>query len=626
VRARKILGYDPVAVLEQVRQGVLELSAEYDATYDEILRQLATAGIELVPCDGLSPAERDWVRDLFRRRIRAQIAPLLLANRQRIPDLPTGSLQLLVRMSDSAGRRKPRHALIELPARLPRFHVLPGGGRRTRVILVDEIVRLELPSIFALFKHDIHEAWAIRLTRDAELDVDDDFSMSWSAKLSAGLKKRERGLPVRLVYDATLPPEMLKLAMRKLAITKQDTLMPGGRHLRRSDFIQFPEVGGRRLRYPPALVVPHGELPADGSLLASIRKGDRLLHVPYNPFAQFIDLLREAALDPKVKSIRITLYRLARNSHVILSLIAARRNGKQVTAVVELQARFDEEANIHWAERLKAAGVEVVFGVPGLKVHSKLLLIERLEAKGGGLYAVVGTGNFNEESAAVFEDMLLMTADRRITREVAMLFNFFRKSYLQLKFQHLLVSPWITRERVAQGIDAEIAAARKGRPAALDFKLNHLADSALIAQLTRAAEAGVAVRLNVRGMFSLLPGQVREGRPIEAMAVIDRYLEHSRLMRFERGGKPLLVLGSGDLMPRNLDRRVEVFAPVYDERIRRYIEQVLELHWADEASARILDDKQRNRRRGEGRRGGLRVQQEIARLNRQLHGTPEDTP
>lgn len=622
-RTLGLIGYDAGDVLEKVRRTVLELSAEYETAYEEIVEGLAAAGVCLRTPDQLDEGQRGWMRRRFRERIRAEIAPLLLMHRDHVPDLRSGSLQLVVRLSDSKDRHKTRHALIELPPHLPRFHVLPGRGAHREVLILDDIVRDRLPAIFALFPHDKREAWAMRLSRDAELDMDDDIRLGWSAKMAASLKKRERGAPVRLVYDSAMPKETLALVTGKLGVSKHDTLVPGGRHLRRSDFIQFPEIGRRKLRYPAPLVAPHCDLPEDGSLLASIRRRDVLLHVPYNPFDQFVELLREAALDPKVTAIRMTLYRLARHSDVIRSLIAARRCGKEVTAVVELQARFDEQANIDWAERLKEAGVEVIFGIPGLKVHAKLLMIERRGDHGSEFVAGVGTGNFNEDSAAVFEDMLLLTADRRITKEVAQLFTYFRRSYLHIRFQHLLVSPWITRERVDGLIAAEVARAKKGHRALVDLKLNHLADPAMVETLHQAAEAGVEVRLNVRGMFSMQPGQSRGGTPIQAMAVIDRYLEHSRLLRFHQGGKPLLYLGSGDLMPRNLDHRIEVYAPVLSPRIRAYVERVMDLHWEDRASARVLDDKQSNQRRAGHGRKRPRVQQEIARLNQELHRCPE---
>ena len=616
-RARRLIGHDPADVLEQVRGRVLEFNREYDEVFQDVLARLEKAGIRLVDERGLDEEQAAFVRGHFRRHVRAGLSPVLLGRGGRLPDLHERNVYLAVRLEEGA-KGKVRHALVDIPAELPRFLVLPGGGRGRAIILLDDVVRLMLPEIFALFRPRRAEAWAFKLTRDAELEVDDDLALSYSAKLAAGIKRRAHGAPVRFLYDAAMPQDLLALVARKLT-TRRDTLIPGGRIHKRSDFLRFPAVGGARLQYPPALVTPHAGLPAEGSLLAAIRARDVLLHVPYNPFSQFVDLLREAALDPKVTGIHMTLYRVARDSDVIRALVSARRNGKQVTAVVELQARFDEQANIRWAERLRDEGVEVVFGVPGLKVHSKLLLIERGR---DGMYAGVGTGNFNEDTAAVFEDLLLLTADTRITREVALLFSYFRKTYLQVQFKHLLVSPWATRQRLDELIQAETALAREGRPARIDIKVNNLADPALIDRLHKAAAAGVELRLNVRGMFGMRPGWVREGAPVQAMAVIDRFLEHSRVLRFHGGARPQFFLGSGDILPRNLDRRVEVMVPVHDPDIRAYLDRVLELYWEDRASARVLDDGQSNAHRAVDR-AGPRVQEEIARLNHELHTRKE---
>ncbi|MFA7329515.1 MAG: polyphosphate kinase 1 [Candidatus Delongbacteria bacterium] len=620
-KAVKLVGHDPGAVLELVRQRVLELNQEYDEVFQGVLEELGRAGIRLVGHEDLDSAQADFVREHFRRQVRSELSPMLLGRRGRLVELDERKVYLAVRVLEGP-RGRVRHGLIDLPAHLPRFLVLPGSGRTRQVILLDDIVRLMLPEVFALFQPERAEAWAFKITRDAELDVEDDLALSYSAKLAASLKKRAHGATVRFLYDGAMPRGLLDLLVIKLGISRRDALLPGGRIHKRSDFLGFPQMGGRRLHYPPSLVTHHRDLPADGSLLAAIRRRDVLLHVPYNPFSQFVDLLREAALDPKVTAIRMTLYRVARSSDVVRALVSARRNGKQVTAVVELQARFNEQDNLRWAEKLRDEGVDVVFGVPGLKVHSKLLLIERSEGKERRLYAGVGTGNFNEDTAAVFEDMLLLTADPRITREVAQLFAYFHKTYLQVQFSHLLVSPWTARERLEKLIKQESARASAGQPARIDIKMNNLADHRLIDRLYGAAAAGVAVRLNVRGMFALKPDGTQQDGCIQAMAIIDRYLEHSRVIRIDHPKKPVVYLGSGDMLPRNLDRRVEVFAPVYDPGICAYLGQVMDLYWEDRGSAREYDDQQSNvRRHPTG--DGPRVQVEIARLNQVLHSRQE---
>lgn len=619
--ALKQIHHDPQAVLDEVQRRVLLLHKSYNNTYQQLISELALNGIRLINEQQLDDSQREFCRDHFQRKIRSELSPLLIRPREPLPDLHDGNIYLAVRMWDSKGKRKKRHALVELPHSLDRFVVLPGKGPETTLVIVDDIVRMMMPSIFALFKQDTMAAWTIKLTRDAELDLDDDLSLSYSAKMAASLKKREHGLPVRFVYDEALPTDFLNLLTHLFKISANDTLLPGGRYHNRSDLISFPEVGRRKLRYPAAMVTPHRQIPLTDSILSVIRRRDLLLHVPYHPFGQFVNLMREAALDPKVSSIQATLYRLARNSSVIRSLITARRNGKHVRAVVELQARFDEQANIDWAQRMREEGIEVIFGVPGLKVHSKMVLIERKLREGTQKFACVGTGNFNEDTARVFEDMLLMTADPRITKEVDQIFRFFNKTYLQLDFKHLLVSPWNTRSTIEELIRFEMAEAQAGRPATIQIKNNNLADFPLIDLLYEAAEAGVHLKLNVRGMFSMRPGHKDHPGKIEAMGIVDRYLEHSRIMHFHHGGEARIYLGSGDLLPRNLERRVETFAPIYDPALRSYIEQVLALHWEDNRKARVLNHDLDNRYRGrQGRRGGRRVQDQIARLNRKLHG------
>lgn len=614
-KAARLIGHDPESVLERVRQGVLEFNEEYDRAFSQVLEELAMAGVRLVAPEELAADQQDVIRTYFRKHVRAALSPALIGRRGRLTDLDERRVHLAVQLVEAKGGRV-RHGIIDVPISLPRFHVLPAKGRTRQVVLLDDIIRSMLPEVFALFRPSSAKAWAFKITRDAELDLDDDLVFSYSAKLAASLKRRAHGATVRLLYDADMPPELLALLVSKLGIRRKDTLLPGGRIHKRSDFMAFPDLGLASHSYPRLAAIPHAHLPADSSLFASLRERDVLLHVPYNPFSQFIDLLREAALDPKVTALRMTLYRVARSSDVVRALVAARRNGKQVTVVVELQARFNEEDNIRWAERMRDEGVDVVFGVPGLKVHSKLLLVERIENRSRRYYAGIGTGNFNEDTAAVFEDMLLLTADPRITGEVAQLFAYFRKTYLQLRFEHLLVSPWTTRERIERMIKAESSRATHGHAARLDIKVNNLADHRIIEKLYTAAESGVELRLNVRGMFALRNSWPRKGAPVQSMAIIDRFLEHSRIIRAQGAKGSQVYIGSGDILGRNLDRRVETFVPIFDQEIASYIGKVLDLHWEDQASARVLDDGLSNILRS-GK--GTRVQQEIARLNQELH-------
>jgi polyphosphate kinase len=620
-RAKATIGHDPHRVLEAVTRQVARMQEEYNTTYDEVIQELHRNNIHLLDETQLTPAQARWVLQYFRENVQTSLTPVLFKVGEPLPPLQERSIHLAVRMSDSKGRRKQRYAMIELPPDLQRFVEIPGGEGACNLILVDDIVRLMLPEIFALFKQDVYEAWTIKLTRDAELDLEDDISLSYSAKMAEGLKRRKEGLPVRFVYDSSLPADFLKLLKRKLGVTDEDTLLPGGRYHNRSDLIRFPRVGSRSLRYPSIEPVYHRGLPLNGSLLSAIRKRDRLLHFPYNPFQQFVMLLREAALDPKVRRIRITLYRLAASSDVIRALITARRNGKKVMAVVELQARFDENANIQWAQQLQDEDIDVVFGVAGLKVHCKLVHIERDEGEGKGDYACISTGNFNEDTAGAFEDMMLLTARPGIVREVDQLFEFFTKPYLQLSFQHLLASPWNTRTALGLMIAREISEARAGRPAGIHLKLNNLGDYALITQLYEAAAAGVDVRLNVRGMYCLRTGPGTVGEHIQSMAIIDRNLEHSRIYCFHNAGTPRYYIGSGDFLPRNFERRVETAVPILEPELQAYLHELLELYWHDNRKARLLDMENLNAYRGSRQRRALRVQHEVRDLVRRLHSS-----
>ncbi|MCA9782773.1 MAG: polyphosphate kinase 1 [Candidatus Cloacimonetes bacterium] len=618
-RARSYIGHDPHRVLEAVTRTVAQLHADYNSTYDDVIQELHRNRIHLLNETQLSPEQEAWVRSFFRANVQTELSPVLFKPGEPLPSLQERSIYLAVRMSDSRKKRKQRYAMIELPPDLQRFVVIPGQDDEDTLIFVDDIVRLMLPEIFALFKQDVYEAWTVKLTRDAELDLEDDISLSYSAKMAEGLKRRKEGLPVRFVYDGSLPRDFLKQLMRKMGVTQEDTLLPGGRYHNRSDLIRFPQVGSRSLRYPAEAPVTHSGLPLDGSLLSAIRKRDRLLHFPYNPFQQFVMLLREAALDPKVQRIRITLYRLAQNSDVIRALITARRNGKRVLVVVELQARFDENANLNWAQQLQDEDIDVVFGVAGLKVHSKLVHIEREERGKTAGYVCIATGNFNEDTAGAFEDMMLLSARPELVHEVSQLFEFFTKPYLQLKFHHLLASPWNTREALGLLIAKEISEARAGRRAEIHLKLNNLGDYALIDQLYEAAEAGVRVRLNVRGMFCARAGKDTVGRQIQAMAVVDRYLEHSRIYSFHNGGSPRYYIGSGDFLPRNFERRVETAVPIMDPGIQAYLQELLEIYWKDSRKARLLDTEQPNSYRDGDHQSGLRAQEEIRNLVMRTH-------
>jgi polyphosphate kinase len=489
--------------------------------------------------------------------------------------------------------------------------------------LLDDVIRHGLVDIFSILNFDRIEAFTIKLTRDAELEIDEDLSQSLIKKVYKSLKQRKEGSPVRLIYDSQIPRAFLDLLTRRLGLTDSDTIIPGGRYHNFKDFMNFPIRGMSQMKYTPIAFLGHKDLDSQKSLLEAVKRKDILLHFPYQSFDYVIDLLREASIDPKVTSIKITLYRVARNSSVVNALINAVRNGKAVTVVLELQARFDEEANINWANRLQEEGARVIYGVPGLKVHSKLCLITIKEKGKPFHYALIGTGNFNEDTARIYGDHSLLTVDKRLTKEVANIFEFFESNYKLNPFKHLIVSPFQMRKKLSRLIQHEIKNAEIGREAYIILKLNNLVDPPLIKKLYEASEAGVKIRLIVRSMFSLVPGVPQLSSNIEAISIVDKFLEHSRVFVFCNGGNARYFISSADIMQRNIDHRLEVTCPIYDKSIQDELKNYLEIQWRDNVKARILNDGLTNSIKVEDSGKKIRSQLEIYDYLRKL--TSKDT-
>jgi polyphosphate kinase len=596
-KGRKLLGHDPKTVLREIKEIILRQQAVFQGIYADLLEEMAKQGIHLVNETELTPEQGSFVKSYFRREVRPKLTPLMVRDKVRFPELHDKSIYLATRLRTKGGKND-RFSLIEVPTDvLPRFLILPQVGREQYVILLEDVIRYNLKEIFSLFEFDSIESHVAKVTRDAELDIDDDVTESYVRKVVKGIKQREEGSPVRLICDRELSEEFRKLLVRKLGLKTEDSFVPGGRTHNHKDFIDFPRVGRQALLYPRLDPVPVPELEAKGSILAAIRARERLLYFPYQPFDYVIDLLREAAIDPKVIAIKVTLYRVARHSGVANALLNAARNGKQVTAIIELQARFDEEANVALANQLQKEGAQVIFGVPGLKVHAKIGLIVRKE--GGKLtrYAFLGTGNLNEDTAKIYTDHCLFTTDRRLTREVEAVFDFLQDNYRVSDFKHLIVAPVGFREGMVKLVKTEIKNARRGKEAYIHLKLNNIADPEMIGLLYEAADAGVKLRLNVRGMYSPLPSAVKNAQNFEAIGIVDRFLEHSRIFVFANGGNERVFLSSGDWMTRNLDRRVEVTFPVYDAALQRELKEFLDLQWQDNVKARILDEQLSNQYR-----------------------------
>ncbi|MDZ7361666.1 MAG: polyphosphate kinase 1 [candidate division KSB1 bacterium] len=622
-KAVSIVGDDPKKVLAKIHEVVLSQQAEFNRIYQEILQELEREKIFIINERQLEGEQARFVKDYFRQHVRPTLVPLMIDQLPQFPELKDHAIYLAVCLSSASEAQKTKYALIELPAVLPRFLVLPPQGENQYLILLDDVIRFCLDEIFSIFNFDRFSAFTIKLTRDAELDIDQDISESLIRKVHKSVKQRKLGTPVRFIYDRDMPEDLLKFLIRNLQLSKTDgNLMPGARYHNFKDFINFPKIGPPHLRYNSFTPLPHHAINHQKSLFKIIQKRDILLHYPYHTFDYVIDLLREAAIDPHVTAIKITLYRVAKNSNVINALINAAKNGKSVTAVVELQARFDEEVNVHWAQLLQEEGVRVIDGVPGLKVHAKLILIHRKEKHKTIRYACLGTGNFNETTAKIYSDHSFLTCHAGITREVEQVFDFLENKYQRSAFKHLLVSPFNMRQRLTKLIDEEIRNAQKGKEAFIIFKLNNLVDQGIIKKLYKAGQAGVGIKLMVRGMFSLIPGSKEGTENIQAAAIVDKFLEHSRLFVFCGGGKKKYYLSSADLMSRNLDYRVEVACPIYDKTIQHEIDDFLHLQWQDNVKTRVLNKDLDNQYRHANPEKQVRAQEALY----EYFKTKQDTP
>lgn len=601
--AKGLLGADPRLVLRQIQDVVLRQQQRFDQIYQQLAGALDVEHIHLVSESGLDAIQAAFVRNYFRNRVRKHLIPLMLDWIKTMPAMRDRSTYLAVELFSSGDRSIVRHALMEMPTHVEsRFLRIPDRGPGASIILLDDVIRFCLDDIFAAFGFTHYKAYAVKITRDAELDLDDDVSQSIVKKLAKSLKQRREGAPVRFTYDAGLPESFFKLLVKKLDVSPDDALIPGQRYHNFRDFIRFPDVGSARMRYRPLRPLSHPAFSRGGALLEVMRDQDVLLHYPYHTFDHQIDLLRECSIDPHVVSIKLTIYRAAKHSSVINALINAARNGKSVTVVLELQARFDEEANLDWGQQLQEEGVHVIYGVPGLKVHAKLCQITRLDGKQKRRFAVVGTGNFNEDTARQYGDHALFTSDPRITKEVSKVFKFCESNYSREHFRHLWVSPFSTRSRLRKLIQQEIHRAQEGQAGRLRLKVNNLTDPELIADLYRASQAGVQIQLLVRSMFSLVPGLPGCSERIEARSIVDRFLEHTRIFIFGDGARAQYLISSADLMARNLDGRLEVVCPIYDESLRMELETYFDLQWRDTVKARLLDSQLENLRSDQGPR------------------------
>ena len=587
---------NPRKILNEINEIVLSQEKEFMDIYRQILQELATQNLFIVNEKELSPEQGAYVKKYFLEKIRVGLFPIMISSLKDISSLRDKSIYLAVTLRRKDKLAKEDYALIELPTKtISRFLILPSDGERKFVILLDDIIRFCLSDIFSIFGWDTFNAYTVKVTLDAEIDIDTDVSKSFLEIMTESLKQRKRGNPVRFVYDNSIPSELLRTITKRLGIRKDDPMRGGGRYHNFKDFMNFPNLGHPELENSALPPLRHKDLPENKSILSVIRQKDIMLHYPYQSFQIIIDLLRESSIDPKVRSIKMTIYRAAKNSGVINALLNAARNGKYVTVFMELQARFDEEANIFWTERLQEEGVKVIQGIPGFKVHSKLMLIRRKENNKNVFYANIGTGNFNEDTARVYADDSLLTANAKITADVANAFHQMEANYRPLKYKTLVVAPFMMRNHFMNMISTEIRNAKAKKEAWIILKLNNLVDETIIRKLYKASQAGVKIKLIIRGICVLVPGIPGLSENIEAISIVDRFLEHSRVLVFCNGGDNKYFITSADWMIRNFDNRIEVACPILDKSIQKELMTMINIQLSDNVKARFIETGNVNR-------------------------------
>ncbi|EOA6595614.1 TPA: polyphosphate kinase 1 [Vibrio vulnificus] len=597
-------------LLSKMQSKALKLNERFDELYNELIRDMARRHIFLVNESQLDEAQQKWIIKYFQKEVLPHITPLMLTDEIDVLQfLKDEYAYIAVELKQ---QEQAKYALLEIPTdHLPRFIMVPEqkGKRKKTIILLDNIIRFCLNDIFrGFFDYEELNGYAMKMTRDAEYDLRHEVEYSLLEQMSEGLSQRLTALPVRFVYEREMPEEMLKYLCYKLKISHYDSLIPGGRYHNFKDFIAFPNVGRDYLENKPLPPLACADFEGYANAFDAIRNQDILLHYPYHSFEHITELVRQASFDPKVVSIKINVYRVAKNSRLMNSLIDAVHNGKRVTVVVELQARFDEEANIEWSKRLTDAGVHVIFGVPGMKIHAKLLLITRREEQGFVRYAHIGTGNFHERTARIYTDFSLLTADQELAAEVRGVFSYIMNPFRPIKFRHLIVSPRNSRSQLYRLLDREIHNAQAGKKASITLKVNNLVDKGLISKLYAASSAGVKILMIIRGMCSLVPGLEGISENIEIISIIDRFLEHPRVLVVHNDGDPQVFISSADWMERNIDNRIEVMSPVRDARIKQRIIDILSIQFTDTVKARRIDKEMSNNYVERGNRKKIRSQ------------------
>jgi polyphosphate kinase len=592
-------------ILDDIQMTVLNQQSEFNRIWETILAELKNEKIFLVKENELTKEQQDFITRYYEDEVSTNIIPLMIESIPNFPALRDKSIFLAVVMWKKESALKRKYALIEIPATLNRFVLLPSPRPdEHHIILLEDVIRFNLPEIFSFFGYDQYSSYIFKVTRDAEIDIDNDIHTSIIQKLEKALKNRKKGKPVRFVYDREMDPGMLEYLIRRLNLSKRDNLIPGGRIHNFRDFMDFPEhiFKQKSQRRKPFL---HSDLQEE-RVTDAIMKKDIMLHFPYHSFDPVIDLLREAAIDPDVTTIKITGYRLAPQSKIMNALMNAVRNGKQVTVLLELRARFDEEANLEWKERLEEEGARVLVGIPDMKIHAKICLIKKRVHEKTIQYGFVSTGNLNERTAKIYADHCLLTSSKEIMGDINRIFNFLETPRLGTQYLKecsvVIPSPEMLRKKIFDHIETEIKNAKNGKPAAMTLKMNSLSDESLIMKLNEAAKVGVELNLVVRGIFCMRSESKKYTKPVNAISIVDEYLEHARVWVFHNNGKEKVYISSADWMVRNLDHRVEASCLINDERIKKELKDILEIQLNDNVKARKLNNELSNEYINSGRK------------------------
>lgn len=597
-KLRMHLEQQPQKILDQIQTIVLEQQNEFDRIWKNIFNELKKNNIFLVNEKQLNNEQKKYVRDFFEEEVSPATIPLMIESLTDLPYMREKAIFLAVVMSSKNSAYKKKYALVEVPTRMmSRFVLLPSKPGEHYIMLLEDVIRFSLPQIFSFLGYDKYEGYVIKVTRDAEFDIDTDLDVTYTQKIEKGLKSRKKGKPVRFLYDRQIDAGLLEYLIHRFHLTRKDAITPGGRIHNFRHFMDFPSsvfLEKSQRRKP----IPHAALKDVQRVTDVVLKKDIMLHFPYQSFSSVINLLREAAMDPLVFEIKITAYRLAPVSKIINALINAKRNGKKVTVMLELRARFDEEANLEWKERLEEEGVKVLLGVPNMKVHAKLCIIKRRQGNKIIQYGFVSTGNFNGKTARLYGDHCLLTADKNIMADINRIFSYLQQPKTGIHFlkacKTLLVSPESMRRQIVALINHEIKNARNKKPAAITIKMNSLADEQLITKLYEAATAGVEIKMVIRGICCMLTENRKFKKEVRAISIVDEYLEHARVMIFYNDGKEKVYISSADWMVRNLDHRIEAAVQVKDPKIISELKDIIAIQLRDNVKARILDNELSN--------------------------------